>query len=341
LASQGIGVFDKQNILIDANGISTPATHVPNNSVEKRTHQFAKTALGAWLGYPGNPGRILSYIKIENQSIKSWLTATSFDDNALIPQLLVKNWLAAWSIDISNIDDQGLRNFVSYRPQSYNANINFSCDNITVRLKFLKSLWTICKPNSDYDIYLLEKVLEYIYQQLGYQSLNAVDITDLNSIVQTLGLDPASVTNQNLIQKLRNGNYNSNLTDIFGYAQQVRNPPLQENDIEPFGIISRACLMLNFTSRTINNQLIDAQVNKSDLQFWTNHINNKLGIWETGNEPTILSDLWQDIEDTIRELDRFAANNNTTQFDYKAKMEAKLLLLKQFNIAYLWNCIPN
>jgi len=99
--------------------------------------------------------------------------------------------------------------------------------------------------------------------------------------------------------------------------------------------------MLNFTSRTINNQLIDAQVNKSDLQFWTNHINNKLGIWETGNEPTILSDLWQDIEDTIRELDRFAANNNTTQFDYKAKMEAKLLLLKQFNIAYLWNCIPN
>lgn len=67
LASQGIGVFNGQNILVKANGDIKIAAC---SSGESRTHAFAKLALEQWLNEPNNGDKVLRTISSQSISLK-------------------------------------------------------------------------------------------------------------------------------------------------------------------------------------------------------------------------------------------------------------------------------
>lgn len=336
LAAQGIGVFNSNNILIDNSGIARPIVCTINK--ENPTHAFTKLALQQWLEEPSNSEKVLRIITANGVSLKDWIDGTQFAPGSVLPSLLAKNWLAEWSFDMSIVqNDHDLRNVVSYHPQVFNVSYHKSIDSIKQRIEFLKQLWAICSPSEIYNNTLLRLSLENIYRQLGYRIDQLHVERDLKTLFQDVGLNGNSPQSLQLIKFLRREEH-SHENDVFTKAKLPIPHPLSEVDIDPLGIISRACLFLIFSTKCADTLLKSTVTSKTELNFWLEYIGTKMGFWEIGGTPTLFSDLWEDVKIEIEELEKWSTNNGIShnQFLFKRDLALYTKYVKQINRAYLW-----
>ncbi|HWY10355.1 MAG TPA: hypothetical protein VN026_03465 [Bacteroidia bacterium] len=341
LATQGIGVFDKGNLIVDSTGKVHKAT-CPNYA-ESRTHNFAKTALDQWLSDTANASALIDIIKVEDKSINDWITATGFDASTYLPGMLAKGWINTWSLDMSIMSkDTNLRNVVSYRPQNFNLNFSPIHDGILERISFIEEMWKLCNPNSLFETTLWRLSLEYVYKNLfSYSSISELDRKkDLEPLFVALGKNPSSNVSSNLIDFLERGREPID-NAIFSKAS-FNSIPIQETNIEPFGILSRACLMTNFATRSAQNLLSQTRTIKSDIQFWLDNLGIKSGFWELGSEPSLFSDLWLDVELELYDIaiwksKSLVSGSYNNPYKYNKEMKSNLFTVKQFNRSYLWN----
>lgn len=337
LASQGIGVFNSNNVIIDNAGLAKIAQCTDGR--ENRTHSFAKLALTQWLNEPANSEKILKIISPEGVPLKNWIDATQFPPGSVLPAVLAKQWLAEWSFDMSVAQsDHDLRNVVSYQPQVFNTTHSQRIDSIKDRIFFLKDLWAVCSPMDLYNNSLLRFSLEYIYGKLGY-NINQLDVEkDIKVLFQDVGVDGNNSKSSNLIKFLRREiEPQDNL--VFLNAKNSIITPISEANIEPLGIISRACLFLLFSTKVADTLLKSSLTSKTELQFWLEYIGAKMGFWETGNEPTLFADLWEDVKLEMDELEKWSLNNSIphNQYLFKKDLVSHTKYVKQINRTYLWN----
>jgi hypothetical protein len=334
LATQGIGVFDNQNILIDPTGTAIFAT--PNLS----THLFAKTAFDQWLNMPGNADSLLRLLVIEGYPLKDWLDSTGFPPASELPGKLAGEWFRDWSVDLDIIDDEQIfRNFVSYRPQCFDLNIARQSDDVQSRLQFITELWKLCAPGKLFDYSILRTALQVLYEQLFTTDLLYLDVEkDWKPLLADLGMNPEDRVSQHLVKFFRR-EVEPIDNVIFDRAKSIIfRTPVQESDTEPMGIISRACLLLLITTKVIETILRQTGTSRADLHFWYSNIGLKTGYWDAGNEPALFSDLWLDVEGELADLKSWLNSPGTIRSPYTLQrdLRQKISRINQLSRAYLW-----
>jgi hypothetical protein len=334
LASQGIGVFNKKNILVDQNGIVHRVT--PFNSP---THTFAKEAFDEWLNNPANSETILKLFTVGNAPLKDWIECTGI--SSALSGELASTKMKQWSLDLNIVnEEQKFRNFVSYNPLKFDLSTATLADNIENRLKFLIDLWKLCGPSDLFTLSILRNSYESLYTNTYNVDIKDLDMkADWERLFTDLGQNVNDSKNQRIIQFLRR-DINTVENSVFNYADNVRHStPILEGDVDPFGIISRACLLLLINTKIVESILRQSGTSKVDLKFWFDNIGLKSGFWGAAGEPQSFSDLWSDVEIEIEDIENWINNPHTIfdAFNYKNDLKESTMHIRNFGKAYLWN----
>lgn len=65
-------------------------------------------------------------------------------------------------------------------------------------------------------------------------------------------------------------------------------------------VASRAALLLRLATGAWTRLLSSAGLRRQDVRFWWGTLAEERGLWEPGQEPADLLDLWADVEDALR-----------------------------------------
>lgn len=333
LGSQGIGVYNRNNVLIDQYGAAHQVT-----PINKATHVFAKDAFDEWLNNPSNRQTILSLFTVEGSSLQEWVLHSGLSSE--LSGELAAAKLKQWSLDVAVIhNEQKFRNYVSYNPLRFNMAPPAMADNIENRLRFTTDLWKLCAPDQLFSYSILRNTYENLYRTMDF-ALTDLDMkADWERLFTDIGKNVNDAQSQTLIRFLkREINTNDNL--VFHYADTINvSSPIIEQDIEPFGIISRACIMLLLNTKIIESVLRQSGTSKNDLKFWFDNIGLKSGLWNTATEPIAFADLWADVELDIEDISSWINDPAITSdpFTYKNDLKGSTSHIRNFAKAYLWN----
>ncbi|MGO4292698.1 hypothetical protein [Chitinophaga sp. RAB17] len=335
LASQGIGVFNGQNVIVNSHGQAIKA--VPS----QQTHIFAKNVFDQWLSSPSNLNTLLNQLRINSSSLKDWFNAFGWSPGSSVPGNVAKDWLNTWSVDMAIIqEEKNFRNFVSYNPQCFDQTISRFSDDITLRLEFINELWKLCAPNNLFSDSILRSALEILSPNIFSKPLSSLDpATEWAPIFTRLGLGP---------QDLKRNHYSSFFSRktesldnlVFDYAKNKRfSIPVTESDTDPVGIISRAALLLLFNTMINESILRQTGTSKTHLKFWLDSIGLKFGYWDSLSEPYIYSDLWEDIWFDIDEIKIWLKDTQIAHSPYNFKKTPKIYShnIQHFNKTFLWS----
>ena len=333
LGSQGIGVFDKSNVLVDRHGIVHPVT-----PPKRPTHKFVKEAFDEWLNNPANSQTILSLFTVEDATLQDWIATTGF--SSLTASELSANKLKQWSLDLNTIGiEQKFRNYVSYNPLRYDLSSVTLADNIEARMKFIIDLWNLSGPNKLFPMSILRNTYENLYSTIPFDIKDLEMNRDWKRIFSDMGKNADDIMNQNIINFLRR-DINSVDNLVFQYANTIQpSTPIIESDIEPFGIMSRACIMLMLNTKILESLLRQSGTSKEDLKFWFDNIGLKSGLWNLGSEPNSFVDLWSDVEIEIEDIASWLEDPTSILDSYHSKhdLHSSRKHVRNFAKAYLWN----
>jgi hypothetical protein len=77
-------------------------------------------------------------------------------------------------------------------------------------------------------------------------------------------------------------------------------------------VISRATLLLRVASGACDGLLREADLGKDQLMFWWKALGEKRGLWDSGNEPEEIVDLWGDVDGAISKIQQWHAEHGAT-----------------------------
>ena len=201
--------------------------------------------------------------------------------------------------------DRDARNESSYQPDG--IPIPWAADAGTV-LDFVTDLWRLLEPGtgSAFDLidrHILRIALATHFKGISGSSPSAARSKYVTFIESTLAAQSISAASFLRDFLLRTGpRHNSS---VFTFS---RKPPSQAMP-DVFAVLSRAVLLLRVSAGSVADQFQTAAFNGAALQFWWEAIGEARGLWQPGNAPNDLQDLWKDIEDTLADIDRERAAN--------------------------------
>ena len=294
LASQAVGVFDRQHIVISNRG---RCLRIPNGH---GTHKFVWDALEEWAKEPSSSATILDLVTAGGSRLHDWL-----DHFASVPALagqLTKDWLNSWGLDIARLaNDRDARNLSSYRPTSLST--GSQPDAATV-LRFISGLWRTCEPTAESPFTVLDRFLVKASLQNGFTAAHnrsprhASRQFRLRIQAVVRGLQPKPVPGMDWETFLiGTGN------DPLHVLTQARGKVGPEHSEHSLQVASRALLMLRLASG-VGQRLLGAlpASNSAHLWFWVGLIGRDRSLWQAGSAPAALTDLWMDTEAALDEI---------------------------------------
>jgi hypothetical protein len=310
LASDGIGIFNRNNRVVESNGALIPLRNDP-------THQMAWAALDAWSKRSASLSRILSSIEINNATLFDALTAYFPSPGG---GNLSCDLIRTWGFDlIVGANDRDDRNLSSYDPNDLILIHHTAPDDID----FVAQLWECFEPGN----WVLERHLLRIMLELEQATQGPPNIA--GRVDRYDFLDPR-------IQTLVSKDFLARNTDpsdhpLIAWSKMTSSPT------DPKAMIARGALLLKIATSIVMNNFISASVNPfNDLSLWWDKLGTERGFWPPGQAPESMNDLWWDIGlalDAARQsgpTDRSALLTATATFLYSRLCETERIVLWRF-----------
>ena len=298
LASAGIGVFDKKHYVIsDVNSTRKLTTG-------QGTHVTAWLALKHWAGRPGSGNLFASIVRPEGLTLEQWFHSHG-GASALAPQ--AQSWLMQWGMDLEfSINDREARNESSYRPDGIPD--TWMCQPAEV-LDFVEDMWNLLEPGAgsefaNLDLHILRLASGKAYRGQSGKTANAAS-QGYQRFVEGL-LRPHGFTDstRNRLRDFLLRNSVPNDPIVFLQAQRI--PKHSQSDV--YAVLARAVFLLRIASGSTQQLFSKAGIEASELEFWKTEVGVSRGLWAPNSEPTHLTDLWADVEDSIGEVRTLAAS---------------------------------
>ena len=316
LAAEGIGIFNNRHIAI--NDKLEPTEFL------RGTHFATWETLSAWASKVDKAEKLLHAITIESKSLSEWLQSVG----VIAPsrQLVAKEWLKAWSIDLQVFaGDSKRRNDMSYRPTRIRVPAPQAIDPQLEMAKPIFDSWAQLEPEivgaiSVLDLTLLRQALELVVREglCNYASLDQA----LGSLKQNI----PTATFQALETESRSATAVLRAAEIKDFQGKPATP-----------ILARALLMLRLASARAASLLAASGVSKEDLQFWWSALGRDLGLWDNPDDIETFSDLWADVGEA---RDNAEAQISTIQGGSSVREIGEILAqdtaLTQFSRAPMW-----
>lgn len=324
MASEGVGIFDKQHIWFNA-------AKTPTLFRGFTTHSGADSGLKEWAKLSSKKELLFKLMRVNGITMADWIRETGFSTNSKYASSVINGWLKKWSIDLHLKQDQSIRNVMSYRPHFKIPNVN-----IEDTLNKLSEIWGLLEPNPsggfpNLDRHLLRIALEDIYRKsTGNEPTGASFNLFITKIFARLGED----TKQSLFAFLTRATV-PNDPFVFTEARKDRTNPLVNKD-DPLPLICRALLLLRLSTGSAYKLIDDSSLNKDNLRFWWESLCLEQGV--TANIPSGIDsmDLYTDVKDSIDEISSYPPGSFLNIKDSFELVGQELFFIKQFQRSGIW-----
>lgn len=303
LASQGIGVFNGTNCVIDDAGNR-------HDLVRGGTHEICWMALDHWAKVPGSFEKIASAININGATLFDALTAYFPGSSGTT---LGHGLIKGWGVDLSAAtDDRDARNYSSYTPNDLSP----MSSRPALDLDFIGSLWRSFQPSAFVlERHLLRVILETELTNTGASSLSRSAYENLDPRIAAL------------VSR-----------DFLFRAEEIDEHPIiraaDTTDTSAEAMLARGAILLRIATSLAQDNLGKAGIGIDELQPWWSALGLERGLWSHPAEPTDMSALWMEVEDA---LEAASQAEQTSRHGWLGELPGSTLRLFQTERIALWN----
>lgn len=306
LATEGIGVFDKEHIAVSKLGRCVKFS--PNRSSKKPhrplgigTHQFVWDALTEWVNSSNSSSVLNTLITAGGSPLTVWLS--HFGNIPALSQQLAKDWLFTWGLDISRLaSDREARNIASYRPTAFSSPASPTARDI---VQAVQHAWQACEPQPGNPFATLDRILIRAAIRkafiVGHNQSPRKAKKQFQLRVQSIlnGVAPNGPPHFDWEEFLTSDAENSPFDPLVLASGKAT--PMES--IHCLQVTFRALLLLRVATgaaRRLVNTLPGESI--SHLDFWVESVGTEGGLWSPSEKPQLTSDLWLDIENSLSDL---------------------------------------
>ena len=327
LASQGIGVFNRQHFVINNAGMCVPL------SIKRTTHEFVWLALDNWASSTTSGATLLGLFIVSNSTIKEWFDALP---GYSVATTIGRDWLRNWGLDLGSVEtDHDVRDLASYRPNyltpwSIDAR---SCSD------FLRSMWGLFEPSTTRFEKLDSELLRTLVQKTLFANVDPQDATTLatanQQLADMLNALPLGDPERNRLRALL---VSAQPEPLLLQRAQQNFPGGNARNHEQ--VMARAALLLRVASGFSAQIVANSAFNADDLRFWTSTCGEKRAFWPIAAQLDDLTDLWIDVLDAVQEESAWLSARAAApvpMFEWRAGREGILRPLAECDRVGLWS----
>ena len=307
VASEGIGIFNKQHFVIDEFGVAHRLRSDIQTSIEAGTHEVVWPVYSWWITQPTAHELITDVIRPGSTAIRDWFNNPNRDNIYLTPT--AGAWLLDWGLDLRRMNkDRGARNASSYGPSALHG---WATIDRAAAFEAMIDLWRTFEPfeSSRFDeidrLFLRRVLLVAFNGQTSRRRGSKGWHSDFDQFVDRFLDDHRD---HHLVQVDRErwkrallGTTPNNATTPLEYASKQSS---MEAESFPIELLSRAGLLLRIASGSCSKHLVDVGATWDSLMFWLDEIGIQRGFWSPGLYPGDPIELWSDINDVLEAIDR-------------------------------------
>jgi hypothetical protein len=325
LAARGIGIFDKQHFIVDAN---LDCIQIPQRL---DTHQFAWLALDTWAQAPMTGEAVLDLFVVSGQTIKDWFLNRP---GSPVATSIAKEWLKEWGLDLSILgQDHLLRNISSYRPNEFSPLDTDARASST----FLRDLWSLFEPSATrfekLDSELLRVLIKKTFAATGFTPTGRSGRfrSHIDDIVAAVGI--SDIEREQFRRFFQSEAASPQLLSSAETLGPTNDPTAHQR------MIARAALLLRVASGFSARLIAGAPFALTDLTFWTSPLAERRAFWSPGAELSDFADLWQDVSlavDDDREWIRQRAPGPIAMHEWRQERAEVVRPLSECDRVGLW-----
>lgn len=306
LASSGIGIFDRRNIVIDVAGMA--------HSMTKRgTHDMCWATILQWAKSRNSLERMVTPISIAGVSlldpVREFFPGASSAGAAHL--------MREWGFDLEQgAQDRDERNWSSYQPTALRSIMTTPADD----LEFLSMFWKALRPGG----YSLERHLLRILLEVEMRSLNETSLTNFTRCYERVDDRVQTAVPFDFLTRTAEP-----LDHTFITYAQTRTLPAH-----PYAMLCRGALMLRIaTGMAEANLLATGMQPVAHFDGWWRQFGVQHGFWSPTRPPADSQDLWHDIQVA---LDDAATAPVAHRHEWTAGLAGSAFRLCEAERAALW-----
>jgi hypothetical protein len=291
LATQGIGVFSRRHVTIDAAGRATFFRG-------QGTHVMTWLALEHWTDSQTAVDLLSRIIRPRRQTLRDWVDGLGPRAGAWSP--IGREWLRAWGLDLRFFArDRDIRNEASYRPNMLQPG---AAADPTADAEFVQGFWRLLEPTPSDQFRQLDRQILRLTLERAFRSATRrepVGDPEFRSQVEaTLDANADEPVGSLLGRFLLRTDEPSDAALLDAARQRASHLDTRYHVY----VIARAALLLRVATGAVLETFSSAQVPVSDHRFWSERLADERGLSFPGAFPPDGTDLWADVSDA---LDRF------------------------------------
>jgi hypothetical protein len=324
LASQGTGLFNRHHVIVDKKGVCHPYNG-------PGTHEAVWMFLEHWGERKAANAVLETIVKPGSRPLADWIDA--FAVGTVTPKLIAQQWCKIWGLDLKRLSkDRDSRNESSYRPTQLQTSIGVSAH---VTAGFIAEFWRLFRPWPPnfgvLDAHLLRKILHNTFISATGKSVNGPAFSE--HISQAISqIQPSGMS----VSEWKSFLAQSSEPMLLAFAGKSDGPDDAQHHMQ---VISRAALLLRLASGTSEKLLNSAYIERHDINFWSSRFGVVRGIWNDGEQPDNMLDLWQDIEEAVYSIDSWntARDSRVSYSEFRKQQVAPLQVLCECERIALWS----
>lgn len=323
LATQGIGIFNDKHYSIDAKGNVIRFTNLG------KTHVAAWELLHVWSQEKSHDA--MKFFRLHSKTLDEWVDAyfaLTHRQNSRARSLFVQKWVQAWGVDLANISaDVRSRNESSYRPVDLNRRNPAKTRQV---IETISELWHLSEPqrgSSNFqalDMYLIRRALRMLHKNDHMDLTSAAGKSTYRKNVDQIYKDMFGKGHYDVTRRYMRS---TSARDPIIIQLADKNKGSSTNDLcaadHHLSVISRAYLLLRMATGAVEQQLRQSGRSTADIAFWWEKIGEAHGLWDFGNKPAHLRDLWADVQNPLEDL-RNARTELTTYPKINERQNARV-----------------
>ena len=308
LATEGIGVFSSRHFVVES------PQRCQEVQPRKGTHTIAWLALEHWSGLKRSTDLLATVIEPGGIPLADWLDAFRGARTTWRP--IGAEWLNTWGLDLRRLsDDRDARNEASYRPTRLNTRASLDVSDSS---SFMRSLWAVCEPSTPSRFESLDRHLLRLSLEQAFEAVTGKRARDDPSnfkdrvAVMLHAVAPSGLPVDEWIRFLtRNARPEDSIL-----TTEARGTVTMRDPSHHIQVIARAALLLRVATGACALLLREAGFGHSELEFWWKSLGEEHGLWEPGNEPDELLDLWADVEIALDEMHEWEVSKSGADVSY-------------------------
>lgn len=300
LAAEGIGIFATRHAIVGSAG-SCETLPTPRSTWWFRgTHRMTWLALKHWSGLQRSADLLGTAIQPAGISLHEWVEA--YPAARARWHAIGDRWLRTWGLDLQRVaDDREARNEASYRPTHVSPDRFLP---VAERSSFMRDFWRVHEPSPASRFELLDRHLLRLTLEQGFRASTGSEPRNDRSrfrqgVVAMLDVVAPSGMPLKQWRRFLMRDEEPDDSPVISEARGTLGPHDARHHVQ---VIGRAALLLRVATGACALLIRAAGLDRAELEFWCNCLGHERGLWDEGQEPDQLLDLWADIQAALDEV---------------------------------------